>query len=340
MTEITVAPTAAPPAGGGTNTLRGVAFMAATTVIFAAQDGLSKALAANHSPVFITMWRYWAFGAVCLVLVWRKGVRAGLASGQPRLQVVRGVLLALEICVAIAAFALIGLVPSHAIFAFTPLLVVALSGPVLGERVGWRRWIAVGVGLVGMMLIIRPGSAAMTPGLGVAALAMAMFATYQLMTRRVARTDAAMTSFRYTGVFGALTMTLIGPWFWSSMTAGEALMMAALCVTGMAGHFLMIKAYEAAEASAIQPLSYLQTVLASAMGVAVFGEAVSPWTIAGCAVVIAAGLFTFWRAAVRPGADAAADAAAAPVAQPVRARVGRTVRRRVSEAGASPGREM
>ncbi|RAI02071.1 EamA family transporter [Acuticoccus sediminis] len=295
MTETAVAATPS----GETNTLRGVAFMVAAAIIFAAQDGLSKALAEQHSALFVTMWRYWAFGAVCLVMLWRKGFRTGLASGQPRLQIVRGVLLALEICVAITAFALLGLAPTHAIFAFMPLLVVALSGPVLGEQVGWRRWTAVGIGMIGMMLIIRPGSRAVTPELGIAIVGMVMFAAYQLMTRRVARTDAAMTSFCYTGLFGALTMTLIGPWFWSWMTPWEVVMLIILCMTGMGGHYLLIKAFEAAEASAIQPFTYLQTVFASAIGVAIFGEVVSPWTILGGAIVVSAGLFAFWRERVR-----------------------------------------
>ncbi len=309
MAHMSSAPTAETSAGGASS-LRGVAFVVAAMLIFAAQDGLSKALAENHSAIFVTMWRYWAFGAVCLFLLWRTGFRKGLTSGQPRLQIARGVLLALEICVAIAAFALLGLAPTHAIFAFMPLLVVALSGPVLGEKVGWRRWTAVGVGLIGMLLIIRPGTRALTPELGIAILGMFMFAAYQLMTRRVARTDEAMTSFYYTGVFGALTMTLIGPWFWSWMSPWEAVMMAILCVTGMSGHFLLIKAYEAAEASALQPFTYLQTVIASGIGVAIFGELLSPWTVLGGAIVISAGLFAFWRERVR--AKAAAQAGKAP----------------------------
>jgi drug/metabolite transporter (DMT)-like permease len=289
------------------NTLRGVAFMLACTVIFALQDGLSKALAENHSPIFVTMWRYWAFGAVCLVLLWRTGFARGLRSGQPVLQVVRGVTLALEICVAILAFRLIGLASTHAIFAFGPLLVVALSGPVLGEHVGWRRWAAIGVGFLGMMLIIRPGSEPLTAGMLVAILGMVMFAAYGIATRRVARTDDAMTSFYYTGVFGAVVMTLIGPWFWSAMTPFEMLMMATLCTTGMVGHFLLIKAFEAAEASAIQPFAYLQHVFSSMVGVIVFSEIISPWTIAGGAVVIGAGVFAFWRERVRAKQKAAAE---------------------------------
>lgn len=281
------------------NTARGVAFMVATTIIFAAQDGLSKALAANHSPILVTMWRYWFFGGVCLILLWRQGFAKGLKSGQPKLQMFRGVLLALEICVAVAAFHLTGLAKTHSIFAFGPLLVVALSGPVLGEQVGWRRWAAIGVGFAGMMLIIRPGAGGLSPELGIAILGMAMFAVYGLATRRVARTDAAMTSFYYTGIFGAIVMTLIGPWFWSPLEGWDIFLMAILCVSGMTGHFLLIKAFEAAEASAIQPFAYFQTVFASAIGVMLFGEIVSPWTVLGGAIVIGAGVFAFWREHVR-----------------------------------------
>lgn len=281
------------------SSLRGVAFMISATIVFALQDGFSKALAANHSPVFITMWRYWAFGAVCLALLWRRGFRAGLRSGQPLLQVTRGVGLALEICVAVLAFHLLGLAGTHAIFAFGPLLVVALSGPLLGERVGWRRWAAIGVGFLGMMLIIRPGSQPLSLGMGVAILGMVMFALYGIATRRVARTDDAMTSFYYTGVFGAVTMTIIGPWFWSAMTPVEAVMMATLCLTGMTGHFLLIKAFEAAEASSLQPFAYLQTVFSVLVGVVIFSEFVPIWTYLGAAIVIASGLFAFWRERVR-----------------------------------------
>ena len=282
------------------NNLRGVLFMLATTVIFALQDGLSKALAENHSPIFVTMWRYWAFGGVCLLLIWRAGgFRVAMKSGQPWLQVFRGVNLALEICVAILAFKLLGLANTHAIFAFGPLMVVALSGPLLGEQVGWRRWAAIGVGFAGMLLIIRPGSEPLSYGMIVGIVGMVMFAFYGIATRAVARTDNAMTSFYYTGVCGAVVMTLIGPWFWSAMEPVEMLMMATLCCTGMFGHYLLIKAFEAAEASAIQPFAYFQNVFASMMGVFVFGEIISPWTIAGGAIVIGAGVFAFWRERVR-----------------------------------------
>jgi len=295
--------------GTDQNNLRGVAFMLLAMVIFSFQDVMSKALAANHSPLFITMWRYWAFGAVCLVLLWRKGFSRGLKSGQPLLQIARSIGLALEICLAILAFHLVGLAGTTAIFAFGPLLVVALSGPLLGERVGWRRWAAIGVGFLGMLLIIRPGSQTLSIGLGAAILAMVMFALYGLATRRVAETDPAMTSFYYTGVCGAVIMTLIGPWFWSSMAPAEALLMATLCVAGMLGHFTLIKALEAAEASSLQPFAYFQTIFSMTWGVVIFNEIVPASTIAGGIIVIGAGLFAFWRERVR-----ARQAAKAPPA--------------------------
>ena len=289
----------------GQNNVRGVAFMMATSIIFAAQDGLSKALAADHSPILVTMWRYWFFGGVCLILLWRQGFTKGLKSGQPKLQIFRGVLLALEICVAVAAFHIVGLAKTHSIFAFGPLLVVALSRFVLGERFGWRRWAAIGVGFLGMMIIIQPGTESLSPDLWIAIVGMVMFAIYGIATRRVARTDAAMTSFYYTGIFGAIVMTMIGPFYWSPLVGWDIVLMAILCVSGMTGHYLLIKAFEAAEASAIQPFAYFQTVVASAIGVTLFGEIVGTWTVLGGAIVIGAGVFAFWREHVKAQAKRA-----------------------------------
>ena len=189
------------------NTLRGVAFMLATTVIFALQDGLSKALAENHSPIFVTMWRYWAFGAVCLFLLWRTGFRQGLRSGQPVLQVTRGVILALEICVAILAFRLIGLASTHAIFAFGPLLVVALSGPVLGEHVGWRRWTAILIGFCGVLIALRPSTQTVSWPAMIALGGSLSFAFLMLITRSLRATpDIVLTTTQFGGTFllGAL----------------------------------------------------------------------------------------------------------------------------------------
>lgn len=119
----------------------GILLMVVTTVIFAVQDGISRHLAAEYNVLMVVMIRYWFFAAFVMSIATRQagGLRNAARTTQPVVQAIRGALLALEVCVMILAFTLLGLVESHAVFTCYPLLIAALSGPVLGERVGWRR---------------------------------------------------------------------------------------------------------------------------------------------------------------------------------------------------------
>ncbi|HKL70875.1 DMT family transporter, partial [Salibaculum sp.] len=222
-------------------------------------------------------------------------IRAAARTTQPVLQIFRGLLLAAEICVMVLAFVYLGLVESHAVFACYPLLIAALSGPVLGEGVGWRRWVAIGVGFVGVLVILQPGITVFQPAAVIPLIAATMFALYGLLTRYAARRDTAATSFFWTGVSGMVALTLAGIWFWESMTTFDWGWMGLLCITGALGHFLLIKTYEVAEASAVQPFAYLQLVFASALGIAVFNETLEPNVAIGAAIVVGAGLFTLLR---------------------------------------------
>jgi len=286
------------------NTRLGIRLIVAASLVFAAQDGLSRHLAGEYNVMMIIMVRYWFFAAFVIAMAMRQvgGLRRAVATRNPGVQIFRGVLLAAEVCVMVAAFVLLGLVESHAVFAAYPLLVAALSGPVLGEKVGWRRWTAIGIGFVGVLIILQPGVTVFQPSALVPLLAAITFALYGLLTRWVARTDSAMVSFFWTGTVGAVAMTLAGIWFWEPMTGRDWALMAILCCTAALGHWLLIRAYVVAEASAVQPFSYLQLVFVTIIGVFVFGEALSANVALGAAVVVAAGLFTLWRARVRaPG---------------------------------------
>jgi drug/metabolite transporter (DMT)-like permease len=282
------------------DTRLGIWLMVATTFVFALQDGISRHLASEYNVLMVVMIRYWFFAAfVVTVAVRQAGLRAAAATEQPLLQVFRGLLLAAEICVMVLAFVLLGLVESHAVFASYPLLIAALSGPVLGERVGWRRWAAIGVGFLGVLIILRPGFTVFSPAALVPLLSASMFALYGLLTRYVGRRDSTATSFFWTGTVGAVFMTAIGIWFWEPMTAPDWVWMGCLCITGASGHWLLIRTYEVAEASAVQPFAYLQLVFASTIGLTVFGEELA-WNVAlGAAIVIGAGLFTLWRERAR-----------------------------------------
>jgi len=279
------------------NTRLGILLMVATTLVFAAQDGISRYLAENYNVLMVVMVRYWFFAAFVITIAARRenGLRAAAATRQPVLQISRGLLLAVEINVMVLAFTYLGLVESHAVFTSYPLLVAALSGPVLGERVGWRRWLAIGVGFVGVLIILQPGVKVFAPEAVIPLVAALLFALYGLLTRYAARKDSAATSFFWTGVVGAVATTLAGLSFWENMTATDWAWMGLLCVTGASGHWLLIKCYDVAEASAVQPFAYLQLVFASVIGLSIFGETLETNIVIGAGIVVAAGLFTFWR---------------------------------------------
>ena len=278
-------------------TRAGLLVMLLTTLIFSAQDGITKHLTGAYPVAMIVMLRFWAFGAAALVIASRRsgGVRAAVATSHPWLQGLRGVIIVTQICVSGYCFAALGLISTHAVMVCGPLIVAALSGPVLGEHVGWRRWTAIGVGALGVLIILRPDATVFTAEALLPMLAAVLFSVYVLATRFVSRQDSAATSFVWAGVAGAMAITGPGLWVWTPMTPGDWGWMLALCCTSTVGHYLLIKAYDLAEASALQPLTYLQLVLISGIGVYLFGEELRAHVVLGAALVVAAGLFTLWR---------------------------------------------
>ncbi|WP_372884504.1 DMT family transporter [Shimia sp.] len=281
----------------GSNNRLGILLMCLTTLVFAAQDGLSRHLADEYNVYLVVMIRYWFFAAFVVAISLRRpgGLRAVVATRFPVLQVVRGALLALEIVVTVLAFTLLGLTETHAIFICYPLMIAALSGPVLGESVGWRRWSAIAIGLLGVLIILNPGGGVFSPVAAVPLLGALMFAVYGLLTRYVARGDSSAVSFFYTGTVGMVVMTAIGVWYWQPISGPDWLWMGTLCLSGVLGHWLLIKTYEMAEASAVQPFAYLQLPFAAGFGMVFFDETLRSNVAIGAAIVVGAGLFTLWR---------------------------------------------
>ena len=287
-----------PQGVSASNASLGSMFFIGAMVVFATQDGISKYLALTYSVFFIVMIRYWAFGFFVLALSARKpgGIRAVARSAALPVQIFRGVLLVIQICCIVWSFSHNGLINTHSVFASYPLMVTALSVPLLGERVGLRRWLAICVGFVGVLIILQPGSSIFSPAslypLGFAV----MFALYNIATRYVARVDRPETSFFWTGISGAVTITLIGPFYWDPMqTSFDWMWMGILSVTGTLGHYLMIRALDLTEASRVQPFVFLQTAFASGIGIIIFAEELRSTTILGTSIVVASGLFTLWR---------------------------------------------
>lgn len=269
-------------------------------MVFAIQDGLSLHLSSTYNVYMVVMVRYWFFAAFVMTVSAKQagGLRNAARTKQPILQGFRGVLLAAEICIMVTAFTLLGLVESLAIFSAYTLIVAALSGPILGESVGWRRWAAIGVGFCGVLIILQPGIGVFSPYAIIPVISAFIFALYSLLTRYAAHLDSTATSFFWTGVMGCVLMTMVGAFHFENMTSNDWVLMLCLCCTGATGHWMLIRCYEVAEASAVQPFTYLQLVFGSTIGVLIFGEAVKLNVAVGAAIVVTAGLFTLWRARV------------------------------------------
>ena len=275
----------------------GISLMAITMLVFAIQDGISQYLAREYNVFFIVMVRYWFFAIFVFILCSRQpgGLQRVASTKQPFLQIFRGVLLAFEVIVMITSFTLLGLIESHAVFSIYPLLVAALSGPVLKEYVGWKRWSAIFIGFFGVMIILKPSNNVFSLEAIIPLIAALMFALYSLLTRYAARQDGAMTSFFWTGIIGAIVMSVIGSGYWAPLKPIDWAWLGLLCIFGCLAHYLLIKCYEVSEASSLQPFAYLQLLFATIIGLWIFSEKLETHLMIGAFVVVLAGLFAFWR---------------------------------------------
>lgn len=271
--------------------------MAVTMLIFAVQDGISQYLAREYNVFFIVMVRYWFFALFVVILCSKQpgGLRKAISTKQPFLQVFRGALLALEVIVMITSFTLLGLIESHAIFSIYPLLVAALSGPVLKEFVGWKRWSAIFIGFIGVMIILKPSNNVFSLEAIIPLVAALMFALYSLLTRYAARRDTSMTSFFWTGIIGAVVMSIVGSGYWIALKPVDWAWLGLLCILACLAHYLLIKCYELSEASSLQPFAYLQLLFATIIGLWIFSEKLEVHVVMGALLVVLSGLFAIWR---------------------------------------------
>ena len=279
------------------NVLFGITLMVITTFMFSSMDGVSRYLAEKNNVFTLVTMRYWFIAFVMMVtcLFIKNRISDILNTKQPYIQFSRGVILSLNNCLVVYTFTLLGLVETHAIIACYPLIVAGLSVPFLGERFGWRRWMAIFTGFIGVIIILRPNTNVITEGSIFAIIGAIMFAVYLILTRYVSRSDTAITSFFWTGIGGTVTMSLISLFIWDDILKEDYLWLFIMCALSAGSHFMMVKTLQVAEASVVQPFSYLQLVFGSIIGVTIFSESIDLMIIIGALVVIGSGLFTTWR---------------------------------------------
>lgn len=275
----------------------GIILMILATLSFALQDGLSRFLAGNYNVYMIVMIRYWFLFILVVFVASRsqKGLLKTASTNFLLLQILRGILLAFEIIVSVHAFVYIGLINTSAIFSSYPLIATLLSIPILKEVIGWKRFTAILFGFLGVLLILRPGSGIFSLYMFLPVCSAFAFAIYAILTRYVSKMDSPETSFFWTGLVGIIAMTGVGVWFWEQPNAIDWLWILLLCIFSTLGHFLLIKSYDLASVSIVQPFSYFHLIFISFIGFLMFGEPLTLNIILGSIIVICAGIFTLKR---------------------------------------------
>jgi len=293
-TRTTVAARPAP----ATSHLRGILLMLAAGFTFVIMDATGKHLTASLSVSEIT-WGRCLFHMLALPLfLGGQSLRGTVRSARPVLQLIRSALLLGSTFFFFWGVKYIPLADATAVGFVTPLLVTALSVPLLGERVGIRRWTAVAIGFGSVIIIMRPGFGMVHWAIVLPLLCAACFSLYQITTRILSRSDGTATTYFYSPVvgFAATSLALLfWPNQWQMPDLTEWLGLVFLGAMGGFSHYLLIRAFTAAPASLLAPFAYAQLVWSIAIGYAWFGDFPDPWTLLGAAIICLSGLYVLYR---------------------------------------------
>ncbi|MGN5594882.1 DMT family transporter [Stutzerimonas nitrititolerans] len=269
--------------------LYGVLLILLSGILLASHDGLSKYLTQLY-PVFLVVWaRYLAQVVLMLGMFAPRMGRRVFHTLRPWPQLLRGLSLVSVSIMFISGLRYIPLAEATAVIFLTPLMVTVASA-LLGERVSHSQWLAVGVGLLGVMIIVRPGGALFTPAVLLPFGAAISFTVYQLLTRRLSGTDHPVTSNFLSSLVGFLVMSVLVTFNWRTPSVHDAVLMASLGLMAMSGHLVLTQAFRYASAASLAPFTYGQIVFAGIVGFIAFGHIPDVEAIAGMTVIIASGL--------------------------------------------------
>ena len=273
--------------------LLGILLILCSCLLLASHDGLAKYLTQFY-PVFMVIWaRYLAQTVLMTGLFAPRMGRGIFVTRRPWLQVARGLSLVGVSVLFINGLAYIPLAEATAVIFLAPLM-VTIASALLGERVSRSQWVAVACGLLGVMIIVRPGSALFTPAVLLPFGAAVSFTLYQLLTRRLSGTDHPVTSNYLTSLVGAVLMGILAVFNWRTPTLHDAVMMAALGGMAMSGHLLLTHAFRFSSAASLAPFTYSQILFAGVVGLVFFDHAPDLGALLGMAVIIASGLIMVW----------------------------------------------
>lgn len=276
--------------------MRGILLMCSAVSLFPFMNAAVKYLSTDFDTPMI-IWARYAGHLLCMLIVFMpsRGCRL-FASRNLGIQLVRSLLLLAATVCYFSALPYIALATAASISFTSPFIVTALSVPLLGERVGWRRWLAVAVGFIGALIIIRPGSDSLHWAAFLVLGTASCYALYQVLTRKIAASEDTATTLAYTALVGAVLTSIVVPFYWQPPGQPLDLVLFFLIgIVGGIGHYFVVLAFRYGQASLLAPLAYAQLIGATLLGYWVFGDLPDRWTWIGSGIIVGCGLYIGYR---------------------------------------------
>jgi drug/metabolite transporter (DMT)-like permease len=278
---------------------KGIALILASTVFLGLSDVTAKYLSSSLHPIEITWIRFLVFALIMMPAMIPGSPLYALKTGRRKLHFLRGATVLGSSLFFISGLAFLPIAEASATGFVAPLFVTALAILFLGEKVGLRRWIATGVGLLGVIIILRPGTSAFHPAAFFPLVSALCWACTLIMTRMLSGTERAITTMTYSSIAGVCILSLLVPFVWVTPTWQAVALGVFIGIASTAGQWIVVLAFRYADASVLAPFSYTQLLWVSILGFLVFGEVPDVWTVTGAAFIVASGLYTAHRERVR-----------------------------------------
>lgn len=283
------------------NFLRGGALMLAATLLFSLSDTMAKYITQSVPAVQLAAIRYTVFVIMAASPLLRNR-RVSMRSRRPALQILRGVGVVSSAVCFILSLAHLPIAEATAINFITPLLITALAMPVLGEVVRLPGWIAVFVGFLGMLVVVRPGAHGLQPAALLVLLSSLSWSVAMLVTRKLSGIDRPGVTLLWTAATGFVMLMAALPFFLAPMTWRLAGLSVALGVIASTGQWLAVLAFRHARATVLAPLGYAQLIWSSVLGLLVFGSVPDRWVVVGAIIIALSGVFIVHLERVRVAA--------------------------------------
>lgn len=292
------------------HTLDGILLMGVAFTLFPLMDAVGKHLTQDYHPFQITWGRFFFQAIFVSILIFSRRPPSILRTRKPGLQFARAFSGWASNIPFIFGLAFIPLADAFAAVLVGPLIVTALSVPLLGEKVGLRRWSAIAVGMIGALIVVRPGLGVMHWAISMPLLSATAFAFYQIFTRRLSGSDDTDATLLF-GAYGGLVMsTMLLPFVWKTPDLAGWGFMALMGLIISAAHIALVRALHFAAASILAPFAYIQILSATVVGLVVFGDFPDRWTLIGAAIICLSGLYIAHRERKLARARRVSDASA------------------------------